>query len=77
MPVEVSQAFIAVWQQAIHLAQGVAEQTLAEQREVLAVERKLIAAAEDQARKDAAQFRQQAAESLAGRQAIELRLADL
>jgi hypothetical protein len=32
LPVEVSQAFVVVWQQAIHLAQGAAEQTLAEQR---------------------------------------------
>jgi hypothetical protein len=58
LPGEVSQAFVAVWQQAIHLAQGVAEQTLAEQREVLATERERIAAVEDQARQDVAQFRQ-------------------
>jgi hypothetical protein len=58
-----------VWQQAIHLAQGVAEQALAEQRQVLATERERVAAVEDQARQDAAQFRQQAAEAVAGRQA--------
>ncbi|WP_457265857.1 DNA-binding protein [Pseudomonas sp. P5_C3] len=77
LPAEVSQAFVAVWQQAIHLAQGVAEQTLSEQRQVLAVERERVAAVEDQARLDAAQFRQQAADAVAGRQAAELRLADL
>jgi hypothetical protein len=77
LPSEVSQAFVAVWQQAIHLAQGVAEQTLAEQRQVLSAERERVAAVEDQARQDAALFRQQAAEALAGREAAELRLADL
>jgi hypothetical protein len=77
LPAEVAQAFVAVWQQAIHLAQGVAEQALAEQRQVLSVERERVAAVEDQARQNAAQFRQQAAESLAGRQSAELRLADL
>jgi hypothetical protein len=77
LPSEVSQAFVAVWQQAIHLAQGVAEQVLAEQRQVLIAERERVAAVEDQARQDAALFRQQAAQALAGRQAAELRLADL
>ena len=77
LPPEVSQAFVAVWQQAIHLAQGVAEQALAEQSQVLIAERERVAAFEDQARQDAALFRQQAAEALAGRQAAELRLADL
>ncbi|MGH8376706.1 MAG: DNA-binding protein, partial [Pseudomonas sp.] len=77
LPGEVSQAFVAVWQQAIHLAQGAAEQALAEQRQVLAAERERVAAVEDQARQDAAQFRQQAAEAVAGRQAAETRLADL
>ena len=77
LPGEVSQAFVAVWQQAIHLAQGVAEQTLSEQRQVLAAERERVAAVEEQARQDAAQFRQQAVEAVTGRQAVELRLADL
>jgi hypothetical protein len=77
LPGEVSQAFVAVWQQAIHLAQGVAEQGLVEQRKVLIAERERVAEIEDQARQDAAQYRQQAAEALAGRQAAELRLADL
>lgn len=54
------------------LAQGVAEQ-----RQVLTAERERVAAVEDQARQDAAQCRQQAAEALAGRQSAELRLADL
>jgi DNA repair exonuclease SbcCD ATPase subunit len=77
LPGEVSQAFVAVWQQAIHLAQGVAEQALAEQRQVLNAERERVAAVEDQARQDAVHFRQQAAEAVAGRQAAESRLADL
>jgi chromosome segregation ATPase len=77
LPGEVSQAFVAVWQQAIHLAQGVAERALAEQRQVLNDERERMAAAEDQARQDMAKARQQAAEAVAGRQAAELRLADL
>ncbi|MGH8449427.1 DNA-binding protein, partial [Pseudomonas sp.] len=58
LPGEVSQAFVAVWQQAIHLAQGVAEQALSEQRQVLIVERERVAEIEDQARQDAAQLRQ-------------------
>jgi chromosome segregation ATPase len=77
LPGEVSQAFVAVWQQAIHLAQGIAEQALVEQRKVLIAERERVAEIEDQARLDSAQFRQQATEALAGRQAAELRLADL
>lgn len=40
-------------------------------------ERERVAAIEDQARKDAAQFRQLAAEAAAGRQWVELRLVDL
>jgi len=70
LPGEVSQAFVTVWQQAIHLAQGVAEQALAKQRQVLIAEHARVAAVEDQARQDAAQCRQQAAEALAGRQSI-------
>ncbi|PBJ04791.1 MULTISPECIES: DNA-binding protein [unclassified Pseudomonas] len=77
LPGEVSQAFVAVWQQAIHLAQGVAEQTLSEQRQVLAAERERVAEVEDQARQDAAQFRQQSMDAVAGRQAAESRLTDL
>jgi predicted nucleic acid-binding Zn-ribbon protein len=77
LPSEVSQAFVVVWQQAIHLAQGVAEQALVDQRQVLVAERERVAAVEDQARQDSAQYRQQATEALAGRQAAELRLADL
>jgi DNA repair exonuclease SbcCD ATPase subunit len=77
LPGVVSQAFVAVWQQAIHLAQGVAEQALAEHRQVLIAECERVAAVEDQARQDAALFRQQAAEALAGRQSAESRLVDL
>ncbi|MHC8350860.1 DNA-binding protein [Pseudomonas sp. RT4P38] len=77
LPGEVSQAFVAVWQQAILMAQGVAEQGLVGQRQALIAERERVAEIEDQARQDAAQYRQQAAEAVAGRQAAEARLADL
>lgn len=77
LPAEVAQAFVAIWQQAIQLAQGVAEQSLDQHRQVLAAERERVAVIEDQARQDAAQCRQQAAEALAGRQTAETRLADL
>ena len=52
LPSEVSQAFVTEWQQAIHLAQGVAEQALAEQRHVLIAEHARVAAVENQARQD-------------------------
>lgn len=77
LPAEVSQAFVAVWQQAIHLAQSVAEEALAEQRQVLAAERERVAAVEDQARQDMATRRQQLVDAVAGCQAAELRLTDL
>lgn len=77
LPSEVAQAFVTVWQQAIHLAQSVAEQALVEQRQVLAAESDRVAAVEDQARQDAAQCRQLVAEAVAGRHAVELRLTDL
>jgi hypothetical protein len=60
LPGEVSQAFVAVWQQAIHLAQSVAEQAFSEQRKVLATERDRVASVENQARQDAALARQHA-----------------
>lgn len=77
LPGEVSQAFVSVWQQAIHLAQGVAELALTEQRQVLDLERERLAVVEDQARQGVAKGRQQMLEAVAGRQAAELRLADL
>lgn len=77
LPGDVSQAFVAVWQQASVLAQGVAEQALAEQRHVLEGERERLAAVEDRARQDVATGRQQVLEAVAGRQAAESRLADL
>jgi len=77
LPAGVSQAFVAVWQQAIHLAQGVAEQALSEQRQVLAAERERVAAVEDQARQDAALARQHAMAAQAAQQVSEIRLADL
>lgn len=66
LPGEVSQAFVAVWQQAIHLAQGVVEQSLAEQRQVLDAERERMAVLEDQARQDMAKARQQVVEGRRG-----------
>jgi len=77
IPSEVSQAFVAVWQQAVLLAQGAAEQTLAEQRQVLVTERERVAEMEDQSRQRAAQYRQQATEAVAARQVAETRLTDL
>lgn len=77
LPSEVSRAFVAVWQQAIHLAQGVAEQALAQQREVLEAERERLATVEDQVRQDLAKGRQQVTEAVTERQAAESRLADL
>lgn len=77
VPGEVSRAFVAVWQQAIDLAQGVAEQALAQQREVLEVERERLATVEDQVRQDLSKGRQQVTEAVTERQAAESRLADL
>lgn len=76
LPAEVSQAFVAVWQQAIHLAQGVAEQAMSEQRQVLVAERERVAVVEDQALQDAALARQHAVAAQTA-QVSETRLADL
>jgi chromosome segregation ATPase len=77
LPGDVSQAFVAVWQQAILLAQGAAEQGMADQRLVLEAERERLATVEDQTRQDVAKGRQQVVDAVAGRQAAESRLADL
>ncbi|MRK21954.1 DNA-binding protein [Pseudomonas sp. JG-B] len=77
LPTEVAQAFVAVWQQAILLAQGVAEQGLSEQRAVLDVERERVATVEEGARQAEAQARQQLAAAQAAQQAAETRLSDL
>ncbi|WGK93349.1 DNA-binding protein [Pseudomonas migulae] len=77
LPVEMAQAFMAIWQQAITLAQGVAEQALAGQRQVLNEEREALGALEARARLDVAQARQQAAEAVIARQSVEARLAAL
>ncbi len=77
LPSEVSQAFVAIWQQAVRLAGDVAEQSLEEQRQVLTDERTAILAIEDAARQEAAQYRQQAAAAIAQQQVAERRLADL
>ncbi|WP_371918958.1 DNA-binding protein [Pseudomonas sp. B15(2017)] len=77
LPAEVSQAFVALWQQAIHLSHGVAEQALSEERQVLAAERERVAAVEGQARQVAALARQHATTAQAAQQVSETRLADL
>jgi len=77
LPGEVSQAFVAVWQQAIHLAQSVAEQALSEQRQVLVAECERVASVEDQARQDAALARQHTMAAQTAQQVSETRLADL
>ncbi|WP_437342963.1 DNA-binding protein [Pseudomonas putida] len=63
LPAEVAQAFRAIWQQATTLAQGVAEQALSSQRQVLNEEREAVGALEARARLDVAQARQQASEA--------------
>lgn len=77
LPAELAQAFLAIWQQAITLAQGVAEQGLASQRQVLTEEREALVALEARARLDVAQARQQTGEAVSARQRAETRLADL
>lgn len=77
LPSEVSQAFVAIWQQAVRLAGDVAEQSLDDQRQVLMEERAEVLAIEDAARQEAAQYRQQAAAAIAQQQVAERRLADL
>ena len=59
------------------LAEGVAEQALAERRAVIEAERLLVAAVEDEARQLIAQARQQVAAGQAAQHAVETRLADL
>jgi chromosome segregation ATPase len=73
----VSQAFVAIWQQAVRLASDVAEQSLDDQRQVLVEERVEMLAIEDAARQEAAHYRQQAATAIAQQQVAERRLADL
>lgn len=77
LPTEVAQAFVAVWQQAILRAQGVAEQSLSAQRAVLDAERERIATVEEGARQVEAQARQQQAAAEVAQRAVETRLADL
>jgi chromosome segregation ATPase len=77
LPPEMSQAFVSIWQQAVKLGRGVAEQALDEQRQVVMAERESALAIEDAARQEAAQYRQQAATAIAHEQVAERRLADL
>lgn len=77
LPAEVAQTFIAIWQQATILAQGVVEQSLSGQRQVLEEEREALGALEARTRLDVAQARQQTAEAVAALQGVQTRLADL
>ncbi|ARN41217.1 TPA: DNA-binding protein [Pseudomonas aeruginosa] len=77
LPAEVSQAFVAVWQQAMLLADGVAEQGMAERRAVLETERLRVAAVENECRQAEAQARQQVVAAQAAQHTAETRLADL
>lgn len=77
LPSEVAQAFVAVWQQAVLLADGVAEQAFAERRVLLEAERLRVAAVENECRQAAAQARLQVAAAQAAQQGAETRLADL
>lgn len=77
LPTEISQAFVAVWQQAMLLADGVAEQAMAERRAVLEAERLRVAAVENEIRQAGAQARQQVAAAQAAQHTAETRLADL
>lgn len=77
LPTEISQAFVAVWQQAMLLAEGVAEQALAEHRAVIEAERLQAATVEDEARQLIAKARQQVAAAQAAQHTAETRLADL
>ena len=77
LPTEVAQAFVAIWRQAIILAQSVAEQGVAGQRQVLAEEREALGALEARARLEVTQARQLTAEAASARQGAEVRLADL
>ncbi|WP_047602785.1 DNA-binding protein [Pseudomonas putida] len=77
LPAEVAQAFVAIWQQATLMAQGVAEQALDAQRQVLAEERETLGALEARARLEVVQAQQQTAEAVTTRQRVETRLADL
>ena len=75
LPTEISQAFVAVWQQAMLLAEGVAEQALAEHRAVIEAERLQAATVEDEARQLIAKARQQVAAAQAAQHTAETRLA--
>lgn len=77
LPAELAKALTEVWQQAVRLGQGVAEQSLQEQRQVLANERAQMAASVDLARREAASDRRRATEAIAAQQEAERRLVDL
>lgn len=77
LPSEVAQAFVAVWQQAMLLADGVAEQALADRRTLLDTELLRVAAVETDCRQAVAHARQQVAAAHAAQSTAETRLADL
>ena len=77
LPTEVAEAFVAVWQRSIYLAQGVAEQALTEQRQLMIAEHERVAAAGELALEDAVLARQLATTAQASQQVSETRLTDL
>ncbi|NWD74965.1 DNA-binding protein [Pseudomonas gingeri] len=77
LPSEVAQAFVAIWQQATTLAQGVVEQSVAGQRQVLTEESEQLATLEARARLELIQAHQKTTEAIAARQSAEIRLTDL
>lgn len=77
LPVEVTQAFTAIWQQAIEMAHTTAEQALEAKRQVLEQEQARVAEVEEQTRIQLAMHRQQAAEAIQAQRTTETRLQDL
>lgn len=77
LPAEVAQAFVAVWQQAILVADGIAEQALAERRAMLETECSRVAEIENDCRLAEAHARQRIAAAEAAQCTAEIRLADL
>ncbi|MFK3797086.1 DNA-binding protein [Pseudomonas sp. NPDC088444] len=77
LPTEVAQAFTAIWQHASTLAQGVVEQSLAQQHQLLDAERAELVVREDAVRQEHARQRQQSAIAVAAQESAERRLLDL
>ena len=77
MPIEVTQAFTAVWQQATAFACDAAEAALEAQREVLAQEQQRFVEEQEQTRIQLAMYRQQTTDAVQAQQTTETRLKDL